>query len=96
MYTVTVQFVIRKDAADEFLTLMVENAEASLQSEAGCLQFDVCWNQAEPTEIFLYEVYRDSAAFDAHLASAHFQTFDAAVCDMVVNKLVKTFERVQR
>ncbi|MEM7522936.1 MAG: antibiotic biosynthesis monooxygenase [Pseudomonadota bacterium] len=39
--------------------------------------------------MFLYEVYDDAAAFDAHLASDHFKDFDAAVAPMVAAKTVR-------
>ena len=36
----------------------------------------------------------DRAAFDAHLASAHFQSFNSLTTDWVVSKQVQSFERV--
>lgn len=95
MYAVTVHFSIYEHAIADFLPQMLENARASLREEPGCHRFDVCWNDADPGEIFLYEIYDDRPAFDAHLASSHFLRFDAAVADMVSAKAVKTFERVR-
>ena len=90
MYVVTVAFEIRPEAAAAFLPLMLENARASLAEEPGCLRFDVCRDEAPddtpPVRIFLYEIYRDRDAFDAHLASAHFQSFDTATRSMVASK----------
>ncbi|MEM6381361.1 MAG: putative quinol monooxygenase [Pseudomonadota bacterium] len=95
MYAVTVHFSVRSDTVTAFLPLMLDNAATSLRDEPGCHQFDVCWNDDEPAEIFLYEIYQDRAAFDAHLNSSHFQRFDTAVADMVVAKSAKTFQQVQ-
>jgi (4S)-4-hydroxy-5-phosphonooxypentane-2,3-dione isomerase len=39
------------------------------------------------------EVYDDRAAFDAHLAAAHFKRFDAAVAPMVASKAVRILRR---
>ena len=96
MYVVTVVFEIRPEAAAAFLPLMLENARRSLEEEPGCLRFDVCGEEAAPDEapsrIFLYEIYRDRSAFDAHLASAHFLSFDAASRPMVARKEVSCWE----
>jgi len=40
-----------------------------------CRQFDVCVSASHSNGVFLYEVYDSKAAFDAHLASAHFRQF---------------------
>ena len=58
---------------------MLENARASLNDEPGCHQFDVCFAADDPGRCFLYEVYTDRGAFDAHLGMAHFKAFDAKV-----------------
>ncbi|KNG93304.1 putative quinol monooxygenase [Pseudaestuariivita atlantica] len=88
MYAVCVTFRVRADAVDAFLPRMLANAETSLATEAGCHQFDVC---REGNEVFLYELYADRAAFDAHLDTAHFRDFDAATADMIEEKTVKTY-----
>lgn len=95
MYAVTVTFEIKPGQADAFLPLMVENARASMRDEPGCQQFDVC-RGADSNVFFLYEIYDDEASFQAHLASAHYQTFDAAVADMVAGKDARTFGEVIR
>jgi autoinducer 2-degrading protein len=37
-------------------------------------------------QVFLYEVYENRAAFDAHLTSAHFRSFDATFVGMIDSK----------
>ncbi len=93
MYVVTVTFRIHPGQMDGFLPLMQANAATSRAQEPGCHQFDIC---RDGDEIFLYEVYDDRAAFDAHLQSAHFKEFDAAVADMIAEKNVKLFAEVIR
>jgi (4S)-4-hydroxy-5-phosphonooxypentane-2,3-dione isomerase len=94
MYVVTVEFVVSPGDAVRFRDAIVANARTSRGIEPGCLQFDVCGAPDDPATIFLYEVYVDRAAFDAHLASPHFRAFDAAVGQWVVRKTVHTFDRV--
>ena len=95
MYVVTVTFRIAETRMEEFLPLMTENARTSLAEETGCHQFDVCRTPGENL-VFLYEIYSDKAAFDTHLASAHFKAFDRAVADMIVEKSVAVFEELIR
>lgn len=90
----TVTFALHQERRAAFLPLMVENARLSLKREPGCRQFDVCSDGGD--KVFLYELYEDPAAFEAHLQSAHFKSFDAAVGEMVANKKVQTWAEVQR
>jgi (4S)-4-hydroxy-5-phosphonooxypentane-2,3-dione isomerase len=93
MYVVVVDFRIKPERLEEFMPLMLENARLSRDTEPGCRQFDVCVDPANRTGVFLYELYNDRAAFDAHLATAHFKRFDAAVADMVASKAVRILTR---
>ena len=43
------------------------------RGEAGCLHYQAHRSVDEPRLFFLYEVYADAAAVDAHRASPHFQ-----------------------
>jgi len=94
MFAVTVVFKIRKESFEVFLPLMIENAKASLKIESGCRQFDVCSDPVRPLEIFLYEIYDDAAAFQAHLETPHFKRFDVAAAAMIEEKSVKTYAKV--
>ena len=89
MYVITVDLEIDAAHLDAFLPLMVQNAAASVRDEPGCRQFDVCQDPDKPTRMFLYEVYDDRAAFDAHLATPHFIAFDEATTGMIISKTVR-------
>ena len=93
MFVVTVAFQIKDGQIDHFMPLMIQNAKTSLTDEVECYQFDVC---RDGHEVFLYEVYEDRPAFDLHLKSEHFLTFDAAVSEMVQAKVVRVFDEVHR
>ncbi|MEP4032395.1 putative quinol monooxygenase [Roseibium polysiphoniae] len=94
MFAVTVTFKIKGGEMPNFLPLMENNARLSLERERGCHRFDVCTDPCREDEVFLYEVYSDRAAFDLHLASDHFLSFDKEVSEMILNKSLATFERV--
>ena len=87
-YVILVEFAIAEGSGPAFEKLIVENARRSLADEPGCRVFDVCARPGDAYGIVLYEIYDDRAAFEAHLASPHFKTFDAASRDMVTGKRV--------
>ena len=92
MYVITVDFGIHANHLAAFMPLMLENARISREIEPGCLRFDVCRDSAQPGRVFLYELYRDRAAFDAHLATEHFRSFDERTKAMAASKTVQAYE----
>jgi (4S)-4-hydroxy-5-phosphonooxypentane-2,3-dione isomerase len=72
MFSLVVQMQVRPDRREEFLAGIAANAEASVRDEPGCLRFDVSAVAADANRFFLYELYTDAEAFEAHKASPHF------------------------
>lgn len=93
MHVVTVHFEVNPRHQVDFLREIRHNAACTLALEPGCRQFDVCTSPNREGMVFLYEVYDDRLAFDAHLASAHYKTFDALTREWVELKQVSEFER---
>lgn len=94
MFVVTVTFTITPDGVERFLREVTRNATTSLEEEPGCKRFDVCHDPDRPEEVFLYEIYSDRAAFDAHLGAAHFKSFDALAAPLTKDKQVRTYSLV--
>ena len=94
MYIVTVRLDIDPNHARDFMRALGEQAHNSLALEEGCRQFDVSVDPTDLRRIFLYEVYADRAAFDAHLTSAHFLSFDATVRPWLATRTIETWERM--
>ncbi|MDH3452805.1 MAG: antibiotic biosynthesis monooxygenase [Gammaproteobacteria bacterium] len=94
MFVVTVIFELHPARCEEFEPAILAQARNSLDAETDCLQFDVCRNPQREEEFFLYEIYRDRAAFDAHLDSPHYKHFDATVTPMVANKTVNFYVKL--
>jgi len=51
---------------EEFLPHLMAHRARSLKDEPGTLQFEVMASRENETNVLLYEVYRDDAAFDVH------------------------------
>lgn len=92
-FVVTVTFRIEPEFRGPFRDAILANSSTSVRDEPGCSVFDVC-EKADGSEIFLYEIYDDEAAFKAHLATDHFKRFDAQVGPWVVDKRIVTFNRL--
>ncbi len=91
-YVITVDFEIAPDQHKHFVTLVRENAKRSLADEPGCRRFDVALPHDGPNRVFLYEIYDDEAAFQAHLRSPHFKSFAAATKDMVTGRTITALD----
>ena len=73
-------------------TVVKDNARNSVNQEPGCFLFDVLTpTAAVPSTVFLYEIYKDRAAFEYHCASPHFLSFDLATKHMVLQKTVLAY-----
>jgi quinol monooxygenase YgiN len=75
-FVLIVEFQLEPGSGRRFLSLIAENARASLRGEKGCIQFDVLQPEGEEDRVVLYERYLDEAAFEAHLRTAHYRAFE--------------------
>ena len=93
MYVITVLFSIGAEHTSAFLQAIVANARKLVAEESGCRQFDGRVSDLDSNDVFLYGVCDSKAAFDAHLASAHFRQFTESTAAWVIAKVIKVFER---
>ena len=94
MLAITVRFHVKPGYGDAFVERAQLQARDSLSRETACRQFDVCRNPQDRSEVFLYEIYDDDAAFVAHLKTEHFAAFDADTRAWVEDKIVEKWDRL--
>lgn len=94
MLVVVVEFEVKPEHGDAFVPAPLENARLSVDTEPGCRQFDVCADPERPHAVFLYELYDDRSAFDAHCRTSHFLRFEERTRDMVIEKRVRLMARL--
>jgi len=82
MYAVFVRIRIMPGQTSQFLELTAANHGGTRQ-ERGNLRFDVLQDAADVTRCFLYEVYRDEAAFRTHQQTAHYLAWKEAVAPLM-------------
>jgi quinol monooxygenase YgiN len=66
------------------VTELIAEFAARVRAEPGNLTFDAHHQVDSPTTVFVYETYRDQAAFDEHLASSHGRDFNLRLGALVV------------
>ena len=81
MYVIIAPIQIKDGHKDEFIEALLEDARGSVNDEPGCLRFDVIQDSADANRVWLYEVYVDEAAFQAHTQAPHFVKWRDTVAD---------------
>lgn len=87
-----VEFRIKPAHVDDFARAIADNARQSVEQEPGCRLFDVCRDPGDPSLFFLYEVYDDDAAVQAHLGSPHFLHMNGLTAGWVDGKTVRKLQ----
>jgi (4S)-4-hydroxy-5-phosphonooxypentane-2,3-dione isomerase len=78
---------------DAFMAAAKINGAAT-PSDPGAHEFNIVVSQKDPHHVLFYEVYDNAAALDAHRATDHFKTYQAATKDMVANRNVNALSSV--
>ncbi len=91
---VLAEFKVRPGRMDEFLPLLEQHARNSRANEPGCLQFDVVRDGSDPDRAFVYEVYRDEAAFEAHKAAPYLAWYRERAEPLLLERKVSVHRRV--
>ena len=71
MFGIFATIRIKPNQRDQFLATIKETAHCSVNSERGCLRFDVFQDLADENRYILYEVYSNEEAFKTHLTTSH-------------------------
>lgn len=87
-FVITVEFELHDSVITQFMPLMVDNAEKSRTLESGCDRFDVLLPAKGGNHVFLYEIYKDRAAFEAHLKMPHFLEFAEKTKPMIKRRVL--------
>ena len=78
MKALLVTIYMKPEHRERLLAELRSDAYGSERHEPGCLMFNIAQDDADPNVLHLFEVYRDDAAVDAHVATPHFQRFAEA------------------
>ena len=68
---------------DRYLVFLREEIETSIRVEPGVLTLYAVRLKTDSTRVRLFEMYADSTAYDAHIASPHFRKYKVGTEAMV-------------
>jgi autoinducer 2-degrading protein len=94
LYVNAVDIDVVPGKIEDYLTAIKEVGAASIKSEPGCSEFDITVSQKDPNHLFIFEVYENAAAFDAHLKSDHYKKYAATAKDVVAKREVHSLSSV--
>ena len=78
---------------DAYLAALKENGAAAVH-EPGCHEFNITISPKDPNHVFLFEVYDNDAAFQAHRATDHYKKYAATTKEMVAKRDARAFTSV--
>ena len=84
-----VEIPVLPEHRDAFETELKDHAAKTLAGEEGCVQFDAHASLEDPNLFFIYEVYADENALEAHRASPQLAGYREATADMVIERRLK-------
>lgn len=91
MLVIAVRLDIHPEYQDEFPQHILDSAAKSLSNEPGCKRYEPSFSE-DGSACFVYEIYADREAFEAHLQTDHFHAFDKATKKMIAEARVEEYE----
>jgi (4S)-4-hydroxy-5-phosphonooxypentane-2,3-dione isomerase len=93
VYVNAVDLDINPADIQKYLAAAKENGAGAV-TEPGCREFNVHVSAKDPNHVFLYEVYDNAAALEAHRATPHFKKYQADTAGMVVKRDVRAMSPI--
>jgi (4S)-4-hydroxy-5-phosphonooxypentane-2,3-dione isomerase len=93
VYINAVDLVVIPSEMPKFLEAIKENG-ANAVKEPGCREFNITVLANNPNHVFLYEVYDNAAALDAHRQTEHFKKFQATTANMIADRNVRAMSLI--
>ncbi len=90
MHVIVAEIRFKSEYRERFMESMIDDASGSVENEPGCFQFAVVRDANDPDHIFLFEVYRDAEAFQAHQTMPHYTKWQNTVKDWFAAPTVVT------
>ena len=75
----------------EYRRALSDEIATSVREEPGVLMLNAVAVKGQPTQVRIFETYRDQAAYESHLQSPHFKKYKETTQGMVKSlKLIET------
>ena len=86
-FAIIAKVSLKPGGRDDYLPLILANARAA-RDEPGCLGFEILVPEDEADAVYLYEVFENAAALDAHWQTSHFKAYREAAAPFVVDRQI--------
>jgi len=92
MITIVATLVCKPGTEEEVERASLDWFIPKTLEEEGCDEFLLLRQQDDPTRFVSYEIFRDKAALDAHIASDHVKQFFEFMTDKEVQNAFKLYD----
>lgn len=83
-FTIIANLAAHPGRGDQFAAAVARSGAVGLtRAEPGCLTYDISRDTDAPDRFVAYEQWRDLAALQAHLETAHFAAVGAALAELL-------------
>ena len=90
MHVILVELEIKPEHLEAFMVEAARHAADTRENEPGCVQFDISTDKSSANVVYLYEVYADDDALEAHRRSPSLARYRETTGDWTVRRSVKT------
>jgi len=94
MLAVTTLYEVESESLDIFRAALIRQAEITRLREPGCQRYDICFDPAVRTRCLAYAIYEDEGAYDHHIATDHYSTFEDLISERVESQRVEIWDLV--
>lgn len=91
--TVVAKLVARKEAVESVKTEVLKMVEPT-RREQGCIEYRLHQDIEDPSVFLFYENWENLSCLEQHLNSAHFQSYVAAVGNLLTEKVVSKMTEI--
>jgi quinol monooxygenase YgiN len=82
MFTLAVTFKVKSEFVSDFFQALSKVTNLT-RLESGNLIYEFSIDESDKTRIFLYEKYRDRAAYEFHVQQEYLQVFRAEIANLL-------------
>lgn len=83
-----VRVVVKPEDNDRFKNIVVPEMQQSIKAESGILLMYALTDKNDPTIWYLFEIYKNQAAYDHHQKQAVYKDYLAKTQNMIIDKKV--------
>ncbi len=95
MFVIVVDIIVKQGYAEKFRDAITLQGKASMETEDGCMRFDILQTPGEPEHFTLYEGYVNEDAFnDEHRNTPHYARYAETTASWVESKSRRALKRI--